>query len=97
MQELLDKFEELKKALTAMTGKPKDSMVPALTVPGVKPLSLPSIKSSAPAKLPGVTTPSGKDPKAMAAQLKNPRPKKPKIEMLKTASNGQWSLSEEDC
>ena len=84
MQDLIDKIEELKKALTSFKPKSQqNSLVPALTVPSVKPLSMPSVKASAPAKLPGVTQPSGKDPRAMAAQLKNPRPKKPKIEVMK--------------
>lgn len=97
MPTLESKIEELMKALTAFKGKSQaaTSLVPALKPPGVKPLSLPSISASAPKDLPGAAPTSTKDPKAMAAQLKNPRPKKPKIEILKTDKNGQWSL--DDC
>lgn len=96
MQDLVNKIEELRKALSAM--KPKQpSLVPALKPPTVKPLSMPSVSAgSAPTKLPGVAPASGKDPKKMAEQLKNPRPKKPKIEMLKYDANGQWRLDKED-
>jgi hypothetical protein len=94
MRDILDKFEQLRKALAAM--KPKqDSIVPALKLPSIKPLSMPSSSGAAVnTKLPGVASPSGKDPKKMAEQLKNPRPKKPKIEMLKVEKNGQWNLME---
>lgn len=93
MQDLIDKIEQLRKALAAM--KPKDNvLVPALALPSVKPLSISASSSSVKApKLPGVAPASGKDPKKMAEQLKNPRPKKPKIEMLKFDSNGQWKLN----
>lgn len=93
MQDLVNKIEELKKALSAM--KPKSagaSLVPALQPPTLKPLSVKSTVPAAPQKLPGVAPASGKDPKKMAEQLKNPRPKKPKIEVLKVEKNGQWSL-----
>ncbi len=92
MQDLIDKIQELKKSLAAM--KPKENtLVPALKLPTVKPLSISSSSGSAvKAKLPGVAPVSGKDPKKMAEQLKNPRPKKAKVEVLKTDKNGQWSL-----
>lgn len=91
--EIYSKIEELLKALSSFKPKSQqNSLVPALKAPTVKPLSIKAPTVNKPAKIPGVTTPSGKDPKAMAAQLKNPRPKKPKIEMLKTDKNGQWSL-----
>jgi hypothetical protein len=96
MQDLADKIEELRKALAAM--KPKsagNSLVPALKLPTVKPLSVPSASSAGTApkpKLPGISPASNKDPKKMAEQLKNPRPTKPKIEMLKFDKNGQWTI-----
>src|SRR5271163_614863 len=92
MQDLISKIEELRKALGAM--KPKqDIMVPALKTPGVKPLTLPPVRTgSKPSELPGVAPNSNKDPVKMAQQLKNPKPKKPKIEMMKFDKNGQWSL-----
>jgi hypothetical protein len=96
MQELIAKIEKLRKTLAAM--KPKsanNSLVPAISMPSVKPLSLPSVSSSAKApkpKLPGMSPASTKDPVKTAEQLKNPRPKKPKIEVLKVESNGQWML-----
>ena len=98
MQDLYDKIEQLRKSLAAMKPK-KDTLVPALSLPPVKSLSISSAPSGASkTKLPGAAPASGKDPKKMAEQLKNPRPKKPKIEMLKTDKNGQWSLDkgEED-
>ncbi len=74
--------------------KPKENpLVPALNLPPVKPLSISSSSGSAkPPKLPGVAPASGKDPVKMAQQLKNPRPKKAKVEMLKFDNNGQWKL-----
>jgi len=96
MQDLIDKIEQLKKSLAAM--KPKENpLVPALNLPTLKPLSMPSA-SSAPAKskLPGVAPATGKDPKKMAEQLKNPRPVKPKVEVLKFENNGQWRVEELD-
>ena len=99
MQDLIQKIEELRKSLAAM--KPKENpLVPALNLPPVKPLSISASGGSSvkPPKLPGVAPASGKDPKKMAQQLKNPRPKAPKVEVLKTDKNGQWSLDkgEED-
>jgi len=92
MQDLINKIEELKKALGVV--KPKENnLVPALSLPAVKPLSISaSSGSTTKSKLPGVAPASGKDPKKMAEQLKNPRPTKPKVEMLKFDKNGQWSL-----
>ena len=83
----------------ALLSKPstQPGLVPALKVPSPKPLTMPSINASAaPTKIPGITPASTKDPKAMAAQLKNPRPKKPKVEMLKFDKNGQWSLQKDE-
>ena len=93
MQDLIAKIEELKKNLSAIK-KPKEGpLVPAIKQPTLKPLSMPAGKSGGTkTKLPGVTPPTNKDPKQVAAQLKNPRPMKPKIEMLKFDKNGQWSL-----
>jgi hypothetical protein len=94
MQDLLNKIEQLKKSLAAMKPKDTGTLVPALSLPPVKPLSISAMSggSAKPAKLPGAAPASGKDPKKMAEQLKNPRPKKPKVEILKTDKNGQWSL-----
>lgn len=99
MQDLIRKIEELRKALGVM--KPKsaqNSLVPAIKPPTVKPLSMPSasVGSSSKSKLPGVAPATAKDPKAMASQLKNPKPKAPKIEVMKTDKNGQWSLDKAD-
>jgi hypothetical protein len=92
MSDLANKLEQLLKSLAAM--KPKsagNSLVPALKMPTVKPLSISPVASAKP-KLPGASPASSKDPKKMAEQLKNPKPKKPKIEVLKVEKNGQWSL-----
>lgn len=43
----------------------------------------------------GMPPPSKKDPAKVAEQLKNPRPQKPQMEVLKTDVNGQWSLVNE--
>ena len=96
MQDLIDKINELRKSLAAMKpkGEAMNSLVPALKAPTVKPLSISAPSGGRPAKLPGVAPSSNKDPKKMAEQLKNPKPKKPKIEVLKTDHNGQWSLVE---
>ena len=97
MDELYKKIEALRDMVKGLTSKPgQASLVPALKLPSPKPLSLPPVSSSAPTQLPGVAVPSNKDPKAVAAQLKNPRPKKPKMEMLKSHANGQWYLDKDD-
>lgn len=89
----MTKIEELKKALAAMKPKSQQNpLVPALKPPDIKPLSIPAATASPSPKLPGVTPTSSKDPKKVAQQLKNPKPKKPKLEILKTDKNGQWSL-----
>jgi hypothetical protein len=92
MRDLIDKFKQLRKSFAAM--KPKENaLVPALKIPTVKPLSMPSSSGVATkTKLPGIAPVSGKDPKKMAEQLKNPRPTKPRVEVLKVEKNGQWSL-----
>lgn len=89
MDELLySKLEELSKSLKTLN-KPENSLVPALKAPTLKPIS--ANASAAPTKIPGVAPPSGKDPKKVAIQLKNPRPQKPKLTLMK---NGQWQLDE---
>lgn len=95
MEKLRDKLEELLKNLAAM--KPKsasNTLVPALKPQGVKPLSISSGAGAAPkaVKMPGISPSSNKDPRKMAEQLKNPKPTKTKIEVLKVEKNGQWSL-----
>jgi hypothetical protein len=93
MQDIVDKILELRKALGAMKPKDHDVLVPALSLPSIKSLSISSTSaSSKPAKLPGVTAASGKDPKKMAEQLKNPRPKKPKVEMLKADEEPKYRI-----
>ena len=92
MQDLYNKLEELNKALAMKSKSQQNTLVPALSVPAPKPLSIPSTTSSSPTKLPGVAPTSGKDPVKMAQQLKNPRPKAPKMEILKFDMNGQWQL-----
>ena len=96
MQDLIDKIQELRKNLAAMKPKGKDAasnLVPAIQLPTVKPLSISSAPASSRAsKLPGMSPASTKDPKKMAEQLKDPKPKKPKVEVLKFDANGQWSL-----
>jgi hypothetical protein len=97
MEELVKKIAALRDMAKSLLAKPgQASLVPALKLPSPKPLSMPSTAVGAPTKLPGAPIPSGKDPKAVAAQLKKPRPTKPKIEVMKTAANGQWSLEKDD-
>jgi hypothetical protein len=93
MEKLREKLEELVKNLAAM--KPKsaqNTLVPGLKMPGVKPLSIGAPAAPKATKMPGMSPASGKDPKKMAEQLRNPKPAKPKIEVLKVEKNGQWSL-----
>lgn len=94
MEDLYKKIEALRDMVKGILSKPNsNSLVPALKLPTPKPLSMPSMSSTAaPTKIPGVAPPSGKDPKKVAEQLKNPRPKKVKVEILKFEKNGQWSL-----
>jgi hypothetical protein len=92
MQDIIDKIEQLRKSLAV--AKPKENpLVPALSLPTVKPLTMSSAASAKAPKLPGVAPVSGKDPTKMAQQLKNPRPKAPKVEVLKIDDNGQWKLN----
>lgn len=88
----LTQLRDLIKALSAPKLPQQASLVPALKPPVLKPISMPSVSANAAPKLPGVAPASNKDPKKMAEQLKNPRPKKPKMEVLKVEDNGQWSL-----
>jgi hypothetical protein len=92
MRELIEKIEELRKGLAAM--KPKENpLVPALNLPSLKPLTISaSSVSAAKPKLPGVPPVTGKDPKKMAEQLKNPRPKAPKIEVLKADEEPHYRI-----
>jgi hypothetical protein len=93
MEDLIKKVETLRDLIKGLLSKPNaNSLVPALKAPTLKPISMPSMAGGAPTKLPGVTPPTNKDPKKMAEQLKNPRPKKVKMEILKFEKNGQWSL-----
>ena len=90
----LKKLTELRDLLKGMFTKPgQPAMVPAIQQPSVKPLTMPpiSIKANT-SKIPGMAPPSQKDPKKMVQQFKNPRPQKPKTEMLKVEKNGQWKL-----
>lgn len=94
MEELKNKLETLNTLIKALLSKPdSNSLVPALKIPTPKPLSMPSVSTGPSSKIPGVTPTMNKDPVKMTQQLKNPRPGKVKVEVLKTASNGQWSLS----
>ena len=89
-----DKLEKLIKTLTSF----KSKMQPNAFVPAIKqvePVKPPPLNlRPAPIKLPGVAPQTNKDPKMVAAQLKNPKAKKPKMEILKTDKNGQWKLLE---
>ena len=93
MQDLYEKLDQLKKALLSVkSSQQKNPLVPALKPPTLKPLSISSAAPAKPISMPGVSPSSNKDPVKMAEQLKNPKPKKPKIEVLKVEKNGQWSL-----
>lgn len=87
----IEKIRDLIKGLNVQL-KPKQSLVPAIKPPSVKPLSMPSVSVGGTDKLPGVAPPNKKDPKKIAEQLKNPRPAKPNMEILKFDRGGQWSL-----
>jgi len=100
MDDLFNKTEELLKSLLSIKTKTpgavvasKALMVPAIKAPTLK--AAPAIKQPAATKIPGgLPPPSKKDPVKVAEQLANPNPKKAvaSTEILKTASNGQWSL-----
>jgi hypothetical protein len=97
MEDFVKKLEQLRDLAKGLLSKPNhNNLVPAIKLPTTKPLSVTSAPAVAPTKIPGAGPASAKDPKAMAAQLKNPRPTKPKIEVMKTAVNGQWSLEKQD-
>jgi hypothetical protein len=97
MQDLLDKLEFLKKALLSHKADAnKTPLVPAVKTPTLKPISMSSQAAAPkPVKMPGVSPSSTKDPAKVAQQLKNPKPMKPKIEVMKTDKNGQWSLEKD--
>lgn len=88
---LISKLEELKSLVKTFAEKKSNPLVPSLEMPKLKPISLSSTKIR-PTKIPGLSPSTNKDPVKVAEQLKNARPMKPKIEVLKTAKNGQWSL-----
>jgi hypothetical protein len=94
LQKTLIDMRELLKSFTPSI-KPKIAQTP----PSIKTIQPPPLAPKVPAvpKLPGVAPVSSKDPKKMAEQLKNPTERKAKIEMLKVASNGQWTLEKVQC
>lgn len=92
MDKLFKTLNEIKELVKQFTPSVKPSTAP--TLPSIKTIQPPSLtvkKPKAP-EIPGVPPISGKDPKKMAEQLKNPTERKAKIEMLKFDNNGQWSL-----
>lgn len=91
MDELKDKIEILQKALKLLNNK-QDFFVPSIKSAT---LAVPKPIKSSP-KLPGIAPPSKKDPTKVAEQIKNPRPTKVKVELLKIEKNGQWNLQKED-
>lgn len=76
------------------------SKLSAPSMPGMPKLSsagAPIKVSKNPEKIPGGMAPeSKKDPVKVAEQLKNPKPKGAKVEVLKVEDNGQWSLEKAD-
>jgi hypothetical protein len=85
MSDLYDKIEQLRKALTSFKSKSQqNSLVPALTMPSVKPLSMPSAGAAKPIELPGAAPKSKKDPKKIAEQIKSGKmTSAPKMDILK--------------
>lgn len=93
MDDLIKKLENVISLAKGLLSKPNQNvMVPALKISAPKPLANTQSNES---KIPGLTPSSNKDPVKMAQQLKNPRPKKVQVEVLKFEKNGQWNLS--DC
>jgi len=95
MDDLTSKIEQLYKSLLSLKqDQRKDVFVPAIksTTPSFK-LSKPNKVSKIPGALPPA---SKKDPAKVAQQLKNPRPVKAPMEILKVEDNGQWSLNKID-
>lgn len=99
MDDLVKKIKELRKSLLSLKQPMKqDQFVPTIK-PQKQSFNLPKVsgKVAAPAKLPGgLPPPSKKDPVKVAQQLKNPRPGKVNMEVLKVEDNGQWSLIKDD-
>jgi hypothetical protein len=92
MDKLIKKIIEINNLLKFIKQVKENPLVPTPKMPGVKKLG--SIKAQKPTKIPGIAPNALKDPIKVSQQLKNPAPKKPKINILKTASNGQWELLE---
>jgi hypothetical protein len=89
MDDLKQKIVELRKSLLSLKEQ-RDVFAPAIKQPAIK---VPKVPNQTANKLPGIAPDSKKDPIKVAEQLKNPRPKKVKVEILKVEDNGQWSLS----
>jgi hypothetical protein len=91
----LKHIEDLLKAFKPMMLKPKNNTLPQLPqVPSIKPMTTTAPVPKA-ASLPKISPQSNKDPRKVAEQIKSGQQKKmnmPKMEMLKVADNGQWSL-----
>jgi len=92
MEKLLKSIKELNTLLKFIKQIKDNPLVPSPKMPGVKKLG--SIKTQKITKIPGIAPNTLKDPNKVAQQFKNPAPKKPKMEILKTTSNGQWDLIE---
>lgn len=92
MDELIKKITKLNDLIKFFKQKNSNPLVPTPKMPGIKELG--SVKTRKSAKIPSIAPKSLKDPQKIAEQLKNPAPKKTKIEILKTDKNGQWQLLE---
>lgn len=94
MEELVKKLTQLIELSKALKDGPK---MP--TIPGIKPISPPSISpsTSKQAKIPGMNPDSKKDPKKIAQQIKDgSMSTKTQKVMLKFDENGQWQLEDID-
>ena len=92
MDKLLKSIKELNTLLKFIKQVKDNPLVPSPKMPGIKKLG--SMKAQKITKIPGIAPNTLKDPNKIAQQLKNPAPKKPKMEILKTTSSGQWELLE---
>lgn len=93
MSDLVDKIEQLHKGLLSLKqNQKKDAFVAAIKLPTLN-TKIPTSGAKIPGTLP---PPSKKDPVKVAQQLKNPRPGKVQMEILKVEDNGQWSLEKSD-
>ena len=95
MESFRKKLEELRDLIKAAKPGAKGMHPDLPKLPEIKPTPAPSISASAsmkPPKMPGISPGDKKDPVKVAQQLKQGKPPKKAMPLLKVDKNGQWAL-----